>query len=152
MSKKAKLLKRSQKRNKTIVDGLKCEVNNYKALYEQASDRARVLEAEITKVSGQADEAGQRTRSLIDQKSASFQAISDLKLIIAGNERDIAERDGALRELRRQIDQAAPKVMVKPAVFVSPGEAHRAEYRADASLLRNMEAEMMSPKKHWTAL
>lgn len=155
MSKKAKAKAANRKRRKTILEATKAEANNYKALADQygaESARAKELHAEAATETKRLIEKGARSTEEILRRGS---VVNDLKKIIAGLERDVAERDGTIRELRRQIDQAAPKVMVQPAVFASPTEASNRPYIAGdreafhRSFDNSLEA---ATKKHWTAL
>lgn len=155
MSKKAKKTDRSHKRAKSIITALSLERDNFRGLYNEASEKVVELQTEVRKVSTQSDENGQRSRQRLDEIMSQRGNIDKLKVLVADLERAVAERDGTVRELRRQIDQAAPKVMVKPAVWVSPQEAGNPPLIASARDLATFERASIgetTPKKHWTAL
>lgn len=155
MSKKAKKASRKRASTKDLEAAL-ADVTKHKDLAAQMETIAHKHQRERIelekKVGGLEDRIARSTDTNINLRAS----IDDLKRIIAGLEKNCAENLGTIRALNRQIDQAAPKVMVTPPRYLSPQEA--AQFHSSGRVggqvdLDALERELNTkPKRHWTAI
>lgn len=148
MSKKSKDKAANRKRRRTMLDAAKNEAHNYKALADQYGSKVTELEAEVRKVTAQSDERSKRSIERLEECMRLRETINDLKLIIANLEIRNAEQRGTIMAIERQIDQAVPKVMVKPPMMLSPREAEQFH----SPVLYAHRGVVDTEAKHWTAL
>lgn len=140
----------------TALDHAKCMWNNTQALLDQAEAQLIVLKDDHEQAVARINELERRGTSAVSTFASLRDNIATLKTLVADLERAVANRDGIITTLERQIDQAAPKVMVTPPQMVSPAEAEarRAGGRpmSDYQSLRDGAVTARSTAKHWTAL
>lgn len=118
------------------------------AQYDDRIAAERAYEAEVARVKQTVD----RNNALNRQLETERETKDRLKAMVANQGNTIAEQTGVIAELRRQIDQAAPKIMVTPAVFASPAEAAATQGTARHSGRLSFEDGDARLGKHWTAL
>lgn len=147
------------KRRATALDHAKCMWNNTQALLDQAEAKIAVLNGETTDAAGRIAELEQRLSSSRSNNESQRGSIRQLKAIIAGLEKDVARQEGIIATLGNQIDQAADKVMVQPAVMMSPQEARRMRGQPDRHHgggvfdgLTRMSTDTAAQPKHWSDL
>lgn len=77
--------------------------------------------------------------------------INTLRFELHTTSLDLARTEGHNEAMRHQIDQAAPKVMVRPPVFVSPLEASEGRVSGDRARVDFDTGRIMTDRKpHWT--
>ncbi len=146
------------KRRPTALDHANATVNNLQGLLDQA-------EAKIVVMTDDATRAADRIASLLQNSNARQQtidsqrnSIAKLKAIISGLEKDVARGEGTISALTNQIDQAADKVMVQPAVMASPQEVRRMRgtpdrrYAGDAFEGLTRSSPPCPTPQHWSDL
>lgn len=160
MSKKAKKAKsRKEARLMTTLGNTRNELNRVSNLQHQVSAENEQLKQRVDEAEDRAQAMIKRSSERVDELMVARGKIDLLKEIIAGLEKSCAENLGTIRALNRQIDQAAPKVMVAapmPARYLSPQEAmefhQTGRFVASHVDTESLNRAMSDARKHWTAL
>lgn len=144
-------------RRSAVLEGVRNELHNTHCLLDQASARITELQGETSDAARRIVELETRIRRDSDTISTQRESIATLKKLVSELEQTVATQEGAMGVLYGQIDGMQPKVMVRPAVMLSPEQARKAEmpmmmtggnhdYMSDAYRTGTPQP------KHWTSL